>query len=240
MSGKSRQHGSHVQFALALQYLLLQRLLTVHPVAGQRSHEGVEVAHAVPAQIGGAGEEGANLFIVEPELLPHVIPSRFLTGDGQRHVDTVERHPVDEVFPLTPSPPRQRIAVGAVVEEETHGKPRLYSYLLFDSRHSLRQFDRVVFVPRDGGVTIVLEIVVQAHSHAVGVVGADDHLALVALQGEYVFCGVNLFEDHCLGLVAQYTSRQILRRLDIVGCHHAYGYRHQAEGSNDSTVHDIS
>ena len=240
MSGKSRQHGSHVQFALALQYLLLQRLLTVHPVAGQRSHEGVEVAHAVPAQIGGAGEEGANLFIVEPELLPHVIPSRFLTGDSQRHVDTVERHPVDEVFPLTPSPPRQRIAVGAVVEEETHGKPRLYSYLLFDSRHSLRQFDRVVFVPRDGGVTIVLEIVVQAHSHAVGVVGADDHLALVALQGEYVFCGVNLFEDHCLGLVAQYTSRQILRRLDIVGCHHAYGYRHQAEGSNDSTVHDIS
>ena len=89
-------------------------------------------------------------------------------------------------------------------------------------------------------MAIVLEIVVQAHSHAVGVVGADDHFALVALQGEYVFCSVNLSEYYCTGLVAQYTSRQILRRFDIVGCHHAYGYCHQAEGSNDSTVHDIS
>ena len=113
--GKGGQHRRHIELALAGDDLLLQLLLPLQPRHRQRTAEAVQVCHTVPRQVRRTGEITANLLVGHPELPPHLVPDGLLSRDGERHIDTVQRHPVDKPLPLRPLPPRHRVAVGAVV-----------------------------------------------------------------------------------------------------------------------------
>jgi len=79
------------------------------------AEKSVEVAHSVPRQVGGSREVGPDLFVGHAEIFPHFLPNGLLTGNGQGHVDAVQRHPIDETFPIVPLPPKHGIAKSTVV-----------------------------------------------------------------------------------------------------------------------------
>jgi hypothetical protein len=68
--------------------------------------------------MGGTSEVRAYLFVGQAQLLPYIIPNGFLSRDSQWYVDAVQSHPIDEMFPVAPLPPRHGIAEGAIVQEE--------------------------------------------------------------------------------------------------------------------------
>lgn len=48
-------------------------------------------------------------------LLSYLLPQSLLTGESQRQIDSIERHPVDLSLPSGPVPPHRGIADGAHV-----------------------------------------------------------------------------------------------------------------------------
>ena len=62
-AAERRQDGRHRQLPLAREDAALKFLLGVYPLLGQRTAEGIDVAHPVPGQVGRSGEMGADLFV---------------------------------------------------------------------------------------------------------------------------------------------------------------------------------
>ena len=168
MTGKGRQDGSHVQGTLAGHNLFLKRFLMLEPGIRKIALPGVEVGHAVPGQMCRSGEIVPDLLFIEPQTGPHLEPYRLLTGDGQRHVDAVERHPVDEMLPFLPLPPGHGIAKGAIVQEETLRSACFNAYLPGDGRKGIRQFGRVVGKPGHGCLAEIFQIMVESYGHGIG------------------------------------------------------------------------
>ena len=125
---KSGQHGTHIQRAFTFHDALLQGGLILKPLLGQRAAPAIDVGHAVPRQVSGTCEIGAHLLVGHAQFGPHVVPYRFLPRDCQRQVHAIERHPVDEAFPVSPLPERHRVAPGAVVEEKALWHPCRYPF----------------------------------------------------------------------------------------------------------------
>ena len=147
MTSKARQHRLHVQLALTSNDLLLQGLLILEPRHGQWSTPSVNVLHAVPRQMRRTREVAADFLVGETEVAPHLIPHTLLSRDGQRKVDAVERHPIDEVFPLRPVPPGQGVTESAVIQEETIGHTCTQANLYGHRWHRGRNLQRLLFEP---------------------------------------------------------------------------------------------
>ena len=217
---KGGKHGAHAQCALARQYELLQGCLALEPLLGQGSAPAVDVRHAVPGQVDGACEIAAHLLIGHAQTGPHVVPHAFLAGDGQRHVDTVEGHPVDEALPVFPLPEGHRVAEGAVVQKKSlwHAGCRGVGHCNVGQRGG--QLDGHVGIPRHGGEAVFLEIVVEPHGHRVGIVAGDDDLAVFALDAEGVVVAVEqqLPEHHFAGQSRRQAPGQCLGLLHVAAC----------------------
>ena len=112
--GKRGSHGLHAQLAHAFQYLVLQFYLGLLPPLRQRSVPAVEVAHAMPGQMGRPGEKGSYLLFLQPHLQPHALGYRLAGHGSQRHVHAPQRHPVNLLFPAIPIP------IGCGVSKRTH------------------------------------------------------------------------------------------------------------------------
>ena len=80
---KTRQHGLHIQLALAGNDLLLQLFLVLKPRDGQRSTPAVDVLHTMPRQVCRTGEVTADLLVGESKVAPHFIPHALLSRDSQ-------------------------------------------------------------------------------------------------------------------------------------------------------------
>ena len=206
VSGEGGQHRRHVELALAGDDLLLQCLLSLQPRHRQRTAEAVEVGHAVPRQVRRTGEVAADLLVRHPELLPHFVPDGLLSGDGERHVDAVQRHPVDEPLPLRPFPPRHRVAVGAVVQEEAVLDAGRRLHRLRNGRKLLGQGERVTQQPAVLHMAVVLEIVVQAHGHRIRVIADDGELSAALFQPEEVALPFRLLEDEMASLLRPHPA----------------------------------
>ena len=221
MSGKGRQYRLHIQFAFASHNLLLQLGLLVEPCHRQRSVPSVDVCHAVPRQIGRACEVGANLAVRHTQLLPYVVPHGFLSGYGERHVYTVECHPVNHALPFLPVEEGHSVSVGAIVEEEAAVDACLYRNFLFYLRQLCWHNYRVLGIPRHCGVAVVVEIMVQAHSHSVGIVAAHHNFVAVLLQAEYILLVLLLhqLELEAVGMVGHNALGQCTHSVEaIVSC----------------------
>ena len=118
MTGKGREHRFHAQFPLTRQNQFLQIGLMFQPGVGQSALPFVEIGHAVPGQMAGSCEIVSDFAVVQPKFAPHLIPYRLLPSDGQRHIHSVESHPVDKTFPVFPLPPGHGITKRAVVQKK--------------------------------------------------------------------------------------------------------------------------
>ena len=159
----ARQNRFHAQFALAGQNFLREGLLALIPPCRVLAAPALQIVHAPPSLETRSGDEGVGLVvgisqILREEFLPHHVE----TNDLQRHVDAVERHPVDFLLPALPSPGRHGIREGAIVEVVAVAH-RCGVFLLL-RRHGelhLREVGRQI-VPGDVDVCIVVEIPVDA------------------------------------------------------------------------------
>src|SRR5476649_1694812 len=95
----------HLKFALASQNLLLEGGLTVDPALLQRAAMAVNVAHPMPRKKRGTGEIALDLGVRKAVSSPNLLPDSLLAVHGERHVDTVQGHPVDLFLPARPVPP---------------------------------------------------------------------------------------------------------------------------------------
>ena len=204
--GEGRQHRFHVQCALAAEDLFLQFRLSVDPMLRQRPLPAVDVVHAVPREMRGAGEEGTDLPVAEAIVAPDFLPDRLLPGDCQGHIHPVQGHPVDEMLPLPPFPPGHSVAEGAVVQKEACGEACLRFHRLGHCRQGVRKIQGIEVVPADIGKAEFLEIAVQPDCHGVGVVAFDEDS--VALLGDFVgIRGVSrLLEDDAGGHVPHHPA----------------------------------
>ena len=116
MAGEALQHRSHAQLALPGHDPPLQLLVAVDPVLAQRPAPSVEATHPAERQERRPGKELRHLGIAEPVAAPHRLPSGLLPGHRQRHVDSVQGHPVDHPLPARPVPEGHGVAERAVVE----------------------------------------------------------------------------------------------------------------------------
>ena len=181
MAGKALQHGSHPQLALPGKDLLFQLLVTRDPALRQRSAIAVQAAHPLKRQVGRASQEVGYLAVVHSQPSAHGLPHGLLPGDRQRHVHAVERHPIDQLLPLRPIPPRQSIGEATVVEKIAVLGPARLPNLGPHRRQGIGQV-QLAAVPRDVAMGIVLEIPIQAHRHGHAVVAANDDSRAGALD----------------------------------------------------------
>ena len=89
----------------------------------------VHVPHPLPRQERGARVEALEVGAIDAERLPDSCPDRLLAGHRERHVDAVQRHPVELALPARPVPPHGRVAERAHVEVLAHREGR------FPARH---------------------------------------------------------------------------------------------------------
>ena len=132
-------------------------------------------------------EIGTNLFITHSVRAPNLLPNSLLPRNRKWHSDSVESHPVDKTFPLSPSPPRHCIAESAVIQEETIIRERLHPDRLLNPRKKLRHFNRVVRIPRNCRKTPVVQIAVQSDRDRIAAIPTNHNfvphrLKLIVLQ----------------------------------------------------------
>ena len=160
----------------------------------------------MPRQVGRPREIGAHLLIAHAQTGPHVVPYGFLPCDGERQVHTIQRHPVDEAFPVLPLPEGHCVAPRAVVQEEALRHPRCHPFGGAHIGQHPGQAHRHVGIPRYRHLAITVQVPVQRHRHRVGVIAADDDLASPTLEGKNILACVGLY------LVKLHLARQCRRQ----------------------------
>ena len=215
------QDWPHRQGTFAGQYLFLELCLSVYPVLRKGTLEGVYIHHTVPCEMSGPGEMRADLLVAEPETPPYPLPDGLFAGGGQGHVHPVQGHPVDEPFPLLPTPPGHGVAEGAVVEVEPVWHFGADAHRFRNFRQGLGHFNGVRGILGNGGVAVVVEIIVQPYRHRSGIVGLDDYLSLFGKKREGVGrVGRDLPEDDSARLCRNQAFGQGFRTPDRfrLGC----------------------
>ena len=181
MAGEGGQDRFHAQRAFAGDNAPGQGKLAVDVGLRERSLPAVEVAHAVPRQVRRAGEEIlADLVVGQAVGEPDLLPDRFAAALRQRHGDPLERHPVDEPFPVLPLPPGIGVAEGAVVVEETVLEPGRLAHAGFGKGQLCRREDRNLGVERHGDLGGVRQVVVEGDALRERTVAAQDDLPILA------------------------------------------------------------
>ena len=147
MPGKSRKHGRHPQRPFAFEDASLQCFLPVDPSLRQRATPAVDIRHTMPREVCGSGKVGADLLVGQAHPSPHTLPHGLLSRNGQRHIHSVERHPVDQTLPLRPTPPRHRVAERAIVQKKTPVAPCLGRQFPGNGRKAFGQRDPIMGKP---------------------------------------------------------------------------------------------
>ena len=239
VAGEGREDGLHVQLALAGRDLFLEFQLAVQPAVRQRAEPAVDVLHPVPRQVRRAREVVPHLLVRQAHFGPDLVPDGLLARDGERQVDAVQGHPVDEMLPIGPLPPGHRIPVGTVVQEETVLYAGRCLHGLRHRRQLRRQGEGVTQQPPVLHVAVVLEVVVQAHGHRIGVIADDRQLAAALFQPEEVPFPLRLLEDEVAGLLrpddplGQGLRRRFLR---VLRAGRSAGSRHQENGGCEQNM----
>ena len=118
MTGKSRQDRTHIQLTLTGGNFLLQFKLSIKPRLGKWSAPIINIEHSVPWQVSRTCKIGTHFLIRQSIICPDLIPNGFLTCNGKRKINAIQCHPVDEVLPLIPFPPRHCIPKCTIIQEE--------------------------------------------------------------------------------------------------------------------------
>ena len=196
------QHGGHAEFAHTGEDILGKRFLPRVPPVFVRPAPAFEVVHQPPGLEARAGDEGIDFGSGITELFEHVFPHYVRTDEGERHVDAVERHPVDLLLPAFPRPKGHGIGEGAVVEVIAvvgrAGVP------LFCAGHGERGGGEVggEAVPGEIDVGIMVEIPVDARRNRRKAIAQNARLAVAGGNHEYVLAvgrehGVNFGHKAC-------------------------------------------
>ena len=115
-TGKRRAYWVHAQAAHALEYFVLKGNLVGVPFFRQRTVDVADVAHAHPRQVRRTHEVTSDFVVGEPEAFPHACSDCLVSHQRQRHVDAVQCHPIDFLFPSLPVPIGSGVAIGYHVE----------------------------------------------------------------------------------------------------------------------------
>ena len=202
MPGESRKHRRHAEFPFAAEDAFLQRGLAVDPALRERALPAVDIDHPLPRQVSGSREERADLFVGEAPLAPHLLPDGLLAGNGQRHVHAVERHPVDEPFPLFPRPPGHGVAESAVIQEEAYGHLGPGTDRFLHPRHHFRQLHGIEVVPAHVRQAVFLQVAVEAYGHRIGIVPPDENFGTFLNQFVGILRSFRLLEGDGCGFVS--------------------------------------
>ena len=215
MACKTRQNGLHGQLTFTSQNLFLQQFLVTQPSVGQRTLKSIDIRHAVPSQVCRSGEIVLYIVFVQADFLPHFQPNGFLSGDGKRHVDAIESHPVNHTLPIVPFPIRHSVAKSAIVQEETTFAHCSTLHLFLRHWQGFGQHHLVVCPPRHTRVAQLHKILVQPHSHRVGTVSFNQNLAFTTLHrvAVYVKRVLQLLKSENLRFLAKHSAAQISSRL---------------------------
>ena len=165
--------------------------------------------------MGWTSEVAADFLVGEAKLTPYLIPYGFLSGDGQRQVDAVQSHPVDEMLPLFPIPPGHGVAKSAVVQEETLWNPGSFTYFCWDFGQCRRHLQSLLHEPWELGVTIIFEVSVQPNGHAVGVVSSDNDYITLTFKFIAVDSVSESFQLDMVGEFGNYTIDQLAHGNDF-------------------------
>ena len=210
MPCKSREYGLHPKLPFPAKDLLLKPGLRVNPGLRQGAVNSVDVAHAVPWQMGGAREEASDFVVGEAVLFPDLLPDGFLSGDGQGHIYAAEGHPVYEAFPLLPLPPGHLVSECAVVEEEAAWDNGLACDDAVRERHLLRGLNRLRCVPGNVYPGIV-QVPAQAGGEGIGVVPFYEDAVFPGAYSVKLPISLNLFEIYPVSW--HYSAGKIFRCL---------------------------
>ena len=181
------QHGRHAEFAHTGEDILGKRFLPRVPPVFVRSAPAFEVVHQPPGLEARTGYESIDFRKGVAELFEHVFPHYVRANEGERHVDAVERHPVDFLLPAFPRPKGHGIRECAVVEVIAvvgrAGVP------LFCAGHGERSGGEVgrESVPGEIDVGIMVEIPVDAGCNGRDAIALNAGLAVAGGNHEYVF-----------------------------------------------------
>ena len=194
----------HAEGLHAVDDAVLEGDLRLVPLGGRCAVEPAHVAHSHPRQVGGAGEEHADLLVGEPHPAPYAGEDGLAGDRCQRHVEAVEGHPVDLALPFVPAPERRGVAEGADVHVEPpfEGRrdlpPRCVGEALREVEAAARPCADAVAVRRN----VVVETPAEGH----GAAALDAEASLAGLHGEAVAARrrlVHEFQLHVCGPAAR-------------------------------------
>ena len=188
MTCKSRKNRSHIKLALASQNLFLQSFLLHQPIFRKRTLPIIHIRHTVPRQLSRAGKISANFFVRQSHLCPYFIPNRLLPRNSQRHSHPVQSHPVDQTFPILPLPIGHCITKRTIVQEETIVACSLTTHCLIKHRKFFWHHNAVGSIPRHMCMAVILQIVIQSHSHGIVIVSLN--MNLTRLRGQRKMIGL--------------------------------------------------
>jgi hypothetical protein len=115
-SGKTGADRSHTQGAHAFKDLMLKGDLILMPFFRQRPVDTADVSHAHPGKMGRTDKIFGNFLVAQPQFFEHPGGDGFVGDESQWHIDTVQGHPVDFLFPPGPVPIGHGITVGDDIE----------------------------------------------------------------------------------------------------------------------------
>ena len=196
----------------------------------------------MPGQVDGSGKVAAHLLVGHAHAGPHIVPHGFLPGDGEWHIDAVERHPVDESLPVVPVPKGHGVAIGAVVQKEALWHARCDGLVSVNRRQCVGQVNGNVGIPRYGGVAILLEVAIQAHRHGVGIVAAYEYLVALVPDCKDIaplFGRFDFLENDFLSQSGRESAGEILGFGHIAGLRKAAYGEKQGDKRDDETLHRL-
>ena len=174
-----------------IEHLLIEVQLVLQELQGHRTSPLLDVAHSVPRLRSirektryvkvDAGEMLHDPSVAQSQLTIHLVEdvllssgddsSAMLPVEGERHVDAVQRHPVNLTLPALPLPVRVAVAeradvhVVAVLSQDLGLTATPFAHLLLPlARHARERHghgdvvSRSVFSPRDGRVAVILHV----------------------------------------------------------------------------------
>ena len=123
---ESRHDRLHPQLPHPAEHRVLQRHRTLQPhLRHRRVGPLAQIAHPHPRQVRRADHPRQDFLLRQPQARQRAHQDGLVGDDGHRHIDAVERHPVDLPHPPRLVPIRRRVAEGnhvhvLVMQERRH------------------------------------------------------------------------------------------------------------------------
>ena len=159
---------------------MLEFYLGLVPVIAERAVETVQITHSVPWKMGGSCKEMVYFVRFQAEFQPHSLGDGFCCHACERHVHSMESHPVDFFRPSVPVPIWSRVAECADIQEVTQ---LIRGYGFFFPVRPCRRDIQLTSAPAYHGTTSFTEVFV----HRIA-----DGTRAAALKCEFAACRFDL------------------------------------------------